>query len=59
MVDKNDKVIIGSPETEKALVFAKQLYEQMAPGVLAWNDASNNEAFLGREVHWTNNSSSI
>jgi multiple sugar transport system substrate-binding protein len=59
MVDKNDKVIINSPETEKALVFAKQLYEQMVPGVLAWNDASNNKAFLGREVHWTNNTSSI
>jgi multiple sugar transport system substrate-binding protein len=59
MVDKNDKIIINSPETEKALVFAKQLYEQMAPGVLAWNDASNNKAFLGREVHWTNNTNSI
>jgi multiple sugar transport system substrate-binding protein len=59
MVDKNDKVIINSPETEKALVFAKQLYEQMAPGVLAWNDASNNKAFLGKEVHWTNNTISI
>jgi multiple sugar transport system substrate-binding protein len=59
MVDKNDKVIINSPETEKALVFAKLLYEQMAPGVLAWNDASNNKAFLGKEVHWTNNTNSI
>jgi multiple sugar transport system substrate-binding protein len=59
MVDKNDKVIINSPETEKALVFAKRLYEQMAPGVLAWNDASNNKAFLGKEIHWTNNTISI
>jgi multiple sugar transport system substrate-binding protein len=58
-VDKNDKVIINSPETEKALVFAKQLYEQMVPGVLSWNDASNNKAFLGREIHWTNNPNSI
>jgi multiple sugar transport system substrate-binding protein len=31
----------------------------MAAGVLAWNDASNNKAFLGREVHWTNNTISI
>jgi multiple sugar transport system substrate-binding protein len=59
MVDKNDKVILNSPETEKALLFAKQLYEQMVPGVLAWNDASNNKAFLGNEIHWTNNSISI
>jgi len=58
-VDENDKVIINSPETEKALVFAKQLYEQMVPGVLSWNDASNNKAFLGREIHWTNNTISI
>jgi multiple sugar transport system substrate-binding protein len=59
MVDENDKVIIDSPETENALVFAKELYAQMAPGVLAWNDASNNKAFLGRQIHWTNNTISI
>jgi multiple sugar transport system substrate-binding protein len=59
MVDKNDKVIINSPETEKALNFAKQLYDNMVPGVVAWNDASNNKAFLGNEVHWTNNTISI
>ena len=59
LVDKNDKVILNSPETEKALVFAKKLYEQMIPGVLAWNDASNNKAFLANEIHWTNNTISI
>jgi multiple sugar transport system substrate-binding protein len=59
MVDKNDKVIISSPETEKALNFAKQLYDNMVPGVLSWNDASNNKAFLGNEIHWTNNTISI
>ena len=59
MVDKNDKIIINSPETEKALNFAKQLYATMVPGVLAWNDGSNNKAFLANEIHWTNNSISI
>jgi multiple sugar transport system substrate-binding protein len=59
IVDENDKVILNSPETEKALVFAKQLHEQMVPGVLAWNDASNNKAFLANEIHWTNNTISI
>jgi multiple sugar transport system substrate-binding protein len=58
-VDKNDKVIINSPETEKALNFAKQLYDTMVPGVVAWNDASNNKAFLANEIHWTNNAISI
>jgi multiple sugar transport system substrate-binding protein len=59
MVDTNDKVILNSPETEQALVFAKQLYEQMIPGTAAWNDASNNKAFLAGEIHWTDNPISI
>jgi multiple sugar transport system substrate-binding protein len=59
MVDKNDKVILNSPETEKALNYAKQLYETMIPGVAAWNDASNNKAFLAGEIHWTGNAVSI
>ena len=31
LVDANDKVIINSPETEKALNYAKQLYETLHP----------------------------
>jgi multiple sugar transport system substrate-binding protein len=58
-VDMNDKIIISSPETEKALNYAKQLYENMVPGVASWNDASNNKAFLGNEIHWTSNTISI
>jgi multiple sugar transport system substrate-binding protein len=59
LVDKNDKVIINSLETEKALVFAKGLYDNMIPGVVAWNDSSNNKAFLAGEIHWTANAVSI
>jgi multiple sugar transport system substrate-binding protein len=59
VVDKDDKVIINSPETAKALEYAKQLYENMIPGVVSWNDASNNKAFLANEIHWTNNGISI
>ncbi len=59
LVDKNDKVIISSPETAKALEYSKKLYEQMIPGVLSWNDASNNKAFLAGEIHWTDNGISI
>src|SRR6187551_3301201 len=44
LVDKDDKVILNSPETAKALEYAKQLYENMIPGVASWNDASNNKA---------------
>lgn len=59
VVDKNDKVVLNSPETEKALLYGKQLYEQMVPGVAAWNDSFNNKAFLSNEIHWTNNGISI
>jgi multiple sugar transport system substrate-binding protein len=58
-VDKNDKVIINSPETAKALEYAKKLYAQEIAGTAAWNDASNNKAFLGGEIYWTNNGISI
>ena len=59
VVDKNDKVIINSPETEKALNYAKALYANMIPGTAAWNDASNNKAFLAGEINWTDNGISI
>ena len=59
VVDKNDKVIINSPETVKALEYAKALYAEHDPGIASWNDASNNKAFLAGEIHWTNNGISI
>ena len=37
-VDAKDKVIINSPETAKALEYAKALYGNMVPGTAAWND---------------------
>ena len=58
-VDKNDKVIINSPETVKALEYAKALYGNMVSGTAAWNDSSNNKAFLAGEISWTNNGISI
>ena len=59
LVDKDDKVILNSPETAKALEYAKQLYDNMIPGTASWNDASNNKAFLGGEINWTDNGISI
>ena len=58
-VDKDDKVVINSPETAKALDYAKLLYDNMIPGVASWNDASNNKAFLSGDIHWTGNGISI
>jgi multiple sugar transport system substrate-binding protein len=59
LVDAKDKVIIDSPETAKALEYAKQIYDNFVPGTASWNDAFNNKAFLAGEVHWTNNGVSI
>ncbi|MFM9973638.1 MAG: ABC transporter substrate-binding protein [Beijerinckiaceae bacterium] len=59
LVDANDKVIINSPETEKALMYAKALNDASVPGTASWNDSFNNKAFLSSEVHLTNNGVSI
>ena len=59
LVDKDDKVIINSPETAKALEYAKALYAEFLPGTASWNDSSNNKAFLAGELHLTNNGVSI
>ena len=59
LVDKDNKVIINSPETAKALEYAKALYDAFIPGTVSWNDASNNKAFLAGELHLTGNGISI
>ena len=55
----NDKVIINSPETVKALEYAKALSTTFVAGTASWNDAFNNKAFLTGEVSLTNNGVSI
>jgi multiple sugar transport system substrate-binding protein len=59
LVDKNDKVVIDSPETLKALAYAKDLYATFVPGTLSWLDPSNNKAFLDGQISLTNNGISI
>ncbi len=58
-VDKDDKVIINSPETVKALEYGKALSDTFIPGVASWNDSSNNKAFLAGELYCTANGISI
>jgi multiple sugar transport system substrate-binding protein len=58
-VDKDDKVIINSPETAKALEYCKALYDSFIPGTASWNDSSNNKAFLAGELYCTANGISI
>ena len=59
LVDKDDKVIINSPETAKALEYSKALSDTFIPGTASWNDRSNNKAFLAGELYCTANGISI
>jgi len=59
MVDEQNKVVINSPETVKALEYARQLYDTFAPGTLSWLDPNNNKAFLDGQISVTNNGISI
>jgi len=59
LVDANNKVVIDSPETIKALEYAKELYGTFVPGTLSWLDPNNNKAFLDSQLFLTNNGISI
>lgn len=59
IIDKNNKVVISSPETAKSLAYVKQLYETFVPGTASWNDSSNNKAFLAGQLHLTVNGISV
>lgn len=59
MVDDKNNVVINSPETIKALEYAKQLYATFVPGTLGWLDPNNNKAFLDGQVSLTNNGISV
>ena len=51
--------MIDSPETIKALEYAKELYGTFVPGTLSWLDPNNNKAFLDGQISLTNNGISI
>ena len=59
LVDASNKVVIDSPETIKALEYAKEMYATFVPGTLSWLDPNNNKAFLDGQVSVTNNGISI
>lgn len=59
LVDKNDKVVINSPETAKSLEFVKGLYETFIPGTASWNDSSNNKAYVAGDLYLTSNGISV
>jgi len=59
LIDANNKVVINSPETAKALEYVKGLYDDFIPGTASWNDSSNNKAFLAGQLYLTVNGISI
>jgi multiple sugar transport system substrate-binding protein len=60
-VDEDGKtVVIDSEGTHKALTFMKEFWEAACdPGGFAWDDTSNNRAFLGQTIGATLNGASI
>jgi multiple sugar transport system substrate-binding protein len=59
MVDKDNNVVINSPETIAALEYARELYDTFIPGTTSWLDANNNKAFLAGQIGLTANGISV
>src|SRR5207249_1837717 len=59
LVDTKNNVAINSPETLRALEYAKELYATFIPGTLSWLDPNNNKVFLDGQISVTNNGISI
>ncbi len=59
LVDKNDNVVLNSPETIASLEYAKELAETYISGAASWLDGHNNKAFLQGACSLTNNGISI
>jgi multiple sugar transport system substrate-binding protein len=60
-VEKDGKTVaLNSPETVKALEFIKRAYDEAwPPGVLGWDNSSNNRAFLAGQLGMTINAATI
>lgn len=59
LVDDEGKVTLESPETLRAIEFARQMQETMIPGTMSWDGASNNRAFIAGDLGLTQNGVSI
>jgi len=59
------EVTFNSPETLSAVEWLTEIYTadeyapMLPPGIMAWDDSSNNEAFLSGTIGYTHNSASI
>jgi len=59
LVDDEGKVTLESPETLRAIDYARALQETMIPGTMSWDGASNNRAFIAGDLGLTQNGVSI
>jgi multiple sugar transport system substrate-binding protein len=59
LVDERGTVVVNSPETVRALEYAKALCATFVPGTHAWLDPDNNAAFLDGRISLTANGISI
>ena len=59
VTDENNRVMLDSPATLRAIDYARALYPTLIGGVLAWTDVSNNQAFIAGQLSLTNNGISI
>jgi len=59
LVDEGNNVVINSPETVRALEYAKELCRTFVPGTSSWLDPDNNQAFLEGRISLTANGISI
>jgi len=55
--DKNERVVLNSPETVAAVEYMKRLYDgAMTPEVFSWNAASNNQGLIAGKLSYILNS---
>ncbi len=59
LVDEQGKVALDSPETRKAIDYAREMQPTMISGTMAWDGASNNKAFIAGQIGLTQNGVSI
>jgi multiple sugar transport system substrate-binding protein len=59
LVDEEAKVALESPQTLRALEYARAMQETMIGGTMAWDGASNNRAYIAGELFLTQNGVSI
>ena len=59
LIDEEGHVAINRRETLDALEYAREMYPTMIAGTLAWQDASNNKAYVNGDIGLTANGVSI